>query len=265
MTGFLHEREFSRTAFLKGGGAMIVGFSLAGAALAGRAAAADPHPYSSFGPADSSQLDSWIVINADNTASVKLGKVELGQGSMTGLLMIAAEELNLDMSQMHPMTNDTDVTPNQGITAGSSAISTGGKQTRAAAAAGYQALLGLASTQLGVPASSLSAAHGVVSGGGKTITYGQLLGGKLFNVKMGPQYNLNPSNPPSAPVAQSVSSSGSGSGTDLSKTEVLPTPAFVPSPGAGLSPGAPGTKPVGQYTLVGISPSPPRVDIPDKV
>ena len=62
-------------------------------------------------------------MNADNTISVKLGKVELGQGSMTGLLMVAAEELNADMSQMRWITNDTDVTPNQGTTAGSSAIS----------------------------------------------------------------------------------------------------------------------------------------------
>jgi CO/xanthine dehydrogenase Mo-binding subunit len=266
MTGFLHERELSRKSFLKGGGALVVGFSVAGAALAGRASgAADPHPFTSFGPADSSLIDSWLVINADNTASVKLGKVELGQGSMTGLLMVAAEELSMDMSQMRAITNDTDLTPNQGTTAGSSSISSGGKQTRAAAAAAYQALLGLASTQLGVSASSLSVDKGVVSGGGKTITYGQLLGGKLFNVKMGSQYNLAPTQPPAPSVAQGVASTGSGSSQGLAAAEVLPTPAFVPSPGQGLSPGAPGTKPVSQYKLVGVSPGPPRVDIPDKI
>jgi nicotinate dehydrogenase subunit B len=264
MTGFMHERELSRKTFLKGGGALIVGFSALGA-VAGGASAADPHPFTSFGPANSSLIDSWLVVNADNTASVKLGKVELGQGSMTGLLMIAAEELNMDIGQMKAITNDTDLTPNQGTTAGSSSISSGGKQTRAAAAAAYQTLLGLAATELGVPASSLKVDKGVVSGGGKTVSYGQLLGGKLFNVKMGPQFKLDPSKPPSQPAAQSVTSPGSPVGNDLSKTEVLPTPAFVPSPGPGLAPGAPGTKPVSQYTLVGVSPSPPRVDIPDKV
>ena len=60
------------------------------------------------------------------------------------------------MSQMRWITNDTDVTPNQGTTAGSSAISSGGKQTRAASAAAYQTLLGLASTQLGVPVANLT-------------------------------------------------------------------------------------------------------------
>jgi CO/xanthine dehydrogenase Mo-binding subunit len=262
MTGFMHEREFSRRSFVKGGGALIVGFS----ALAGSAkAAVDPHPFTSFGPANSSLIDSWLVINADNTATVKLGKVELGQGSMTGLLMIAAEELNMDMTQMRALTNDTDLTPNQGTTAGSSSISSGGKQTRAAAAAAYQTLLGMAATQLGVPAANLTVDKGVVSGGGKTITYGQLLGGKLFNVTMGSQYNLAPSQPPSQSVAQSVASTGSGSSVGLAAAEVLPTPPFVPSPGQGLSPGAPGTKPVSQYKLVGVAPGPGRVDIPAKV
>jgi nicotinate dehydrogenase subunit B len=263
VTGLLSEREFSRKSFVKAGGALIVGFSVLGAGVAGKAAADDQ--FASFGPANSAAIDSWLVVNADNTISVKLGKVELGQGSMTGLLMVAAEELNADMSQMRWITNDTDVTPNQGTTAGSSAISSGGKQTRSASAAAYQTLLGLASTQLGVPVANLSVTKGVVSGGGKTVTYGALLGGKVFNVEMGPQYNLAPTQPPTSSSAQTVASSGSGSSQGLAATEVLPTPAFVPSPGPGLSPGAPGTKPVSQYKLVGVSPGPERVDIPPKV
>jgi len=258
-------KEFSRTTFLRRGGALIVGFSAVGAALASKGeGAADPHEFSSYGPANSNVIDSWITVNADNTASVKLGKVELGQGSLTGLLMVAADELDLDMSQMRAITNDTDLTPNQGTTAGSSAISSGGKQVRAAAAAAREALLGLASTQLGAAASTLTVSKGVVSGGGKSLTYGQLLGGKLFNVTMDPKYNLQPTTPPTQSQAQTVASPGSGSSTDLAAKEVLPTPAFVPAPGPGLSPGAPGTKPVSQYRLVGKV-SPPRVDIPDKV
>ena len=262
----LLSKEFTRRSFVKGGGALIVGFSLAGTALAAKAeAAVDPHDPSSYGPAKSDLIDSWITINADNTAAVKLGKVELGQGSMTGLLMVAAEELDLEMAQMRAITNDTDLTPNQGTTAGSSSISSGGKQVRAAAAAARAALLGMAATQLGAPASSLTVSKGVVSGGGKTVSYGQLVGGKLFNVTMDPKYNLQPTVPPTQSQAQGVASPGSGSSTDLAAKEVLPTPAFVPSPGPGLSPGAPGTKPVAQYKLVGVAPGPPRVDIPDKV
>src|SRR4029079_2830185 len=107
--------------------------------------------------------------------------IELGQGSTTGLLMIAAEELNMDLGQLKMIANDTNLTPNQGGTYGSQAVHVGGKQTRAAAAAAYQTLLGMASAQLGAPVASLSVKSGVVSGAGKTITYGQLIGDKLFN------------------------------------------------------------------------------------
>ena len=125
--------------------------------------------FDSNGPFDPQQLDSWLAVHADNTVTAKLGMIELGQGSTTGLLMIAAEELNMDMSQMKMVANDTNVTPNQGGTYGSQAVHVGGKQTRAAAAAAYQALLGMASTQLGVPVGSLSVSKGVVSGGGKQV------------------------------------------------------------------------------------------------
>jgi nicotinate dehydrogenase subunit B len=64
-----------------------------------------------------------------------------------------------------------------------------------------QALLGLASTNLGVPVGSLSVSGGVISGGGKTVTYGQLLAGKLFNAKIATA-NLNPGAGISKPVGQ---------------------------------------------------------------
>ncbi len=237
MTALAHETQFSRRSFLKGGGALVVGFSLLGAGLAGTAeAGTGAGPFDSYGPYDSNALDSWLVVNPDNTASLKLGKVELGQGAMTGLLMIAAEELDLDFGQIHPITNDTDITPDQGTTAGSSSIQGGGMQTRAAAAAARQALLGLAASRLGVPAAQLTVSKGTVSGGGKTVTYGQLVGGKLFNVSMPASYVMAPTR-------------GGLNGTS----------------GVGLPPGAPGTKPVSQYKLVGTHPGPPRVDIPAKI
>jgi len=83
MTGFMHEKEFSRKSFLKGGGALIVGFSLAGAAVAGGAQAAD-NPYASD-DVDQYSVDSWITINADNTATIKTGGIRQGTGSDTGL------------------------------------------------------------------------------------------------------------------------------------------------------------------------------------
>jgi CO/xanthine dehydrogenase Mo-binding subunit len=173
------ETEVSRLAFLKGGGALVVGFTFAGSLLkAGKAQAATG---STLAP-PATAIDSWVAIHADNTATIYHGKVELGQGSPTGLLMIAAEELDLGMDQIRTHRVETGVTPDQGVTAGSTSISRGGPQVRQAAAEARLALLTLASKNLGVPISQLSVSKGVVSGGGKTVTYGALLGDQLFNV-----------------------------------------------------------------------------------
>src|SRR5262249_13960265 len=132
MAGLLHEREFSRTSFLKGGGALIVGFSMIG--VAGKAKAADS-PYASNGPYDQFQIDSWITINADNTAAIKTGGILQGTGSDTGLLMIAGEELNMGMDQLEFVMADTNVTPNSGKHSASNTIKKGGPRVRPPAAA----------------------------------------------------------------------------------------------------------------------------------
>jgi nicotinate dehydrogenase subunit B len=225
-------REFSRRSFVKGGGALVVGFSLAGAGLGARAAQAAESPYASHGPYDAMAIDSWVTIHADNTATIKFGKVELGQGLATGLLMIAGEELDMSMNQLKYVNHDTNVTPNQGPTVGSQGIQAGGKQLRGAAAAARDALLDMAAKQLGVAKASLSVKDGVVSGSGKSVTYGALIGDKLFNVRMSSKYG--------------VSNAGGFTGS-----------------GPGIAAGAPMTKPVSEYKLVGTRP--PRVDIPDKV
>jgi len=76
-----------------------------------------------------------------------------------------------------------------------------GPPLRAAAATAKVALLKLASTSLGVPAGSLSVKDGVVSGGGRSISYGELVGGKLLNATISPA-TLNPGVAPAKPVSQ---------------------------------------------------------------
>ena len=88
-------RPLSRRDLLKGGGALVVGFCIGGSALPAAAARGD-----AAGPPDPNTIDSWIAVHADNTATVYLGKGEFGQGNTTGLLQIAGEELDLDMSQL---------------------------------------------------------------------------------------------------------------------------------------------------------------------
>jgi nicotinate dehydrogenase subunit B len=171
----------TRRDVLKGSGALIIGFSLAGPTSV--AAAADG---AAGGPPDPSFIDSWIAVHADNTATVFLGKCELGQGATTGLLQIAGEELDLDVIQLATVRLDTTVSPNQGATTSSSSIHRGGPQVRAAAAEARQALLLLASTRLGVQTGSLTVSKGVVSIDGepsRSVTYGELVGDKPLHIK----------------------------------------------------------------------------------
>ena len=148
------EAELSRRTLVRGGGALIVGLALA-SRLAGEASAA-PSPFASNGPAEPMQSDSYLAVLSDNTVHVKTGRVEIGQGSTTGLLLLVAEELDLNVDQLVFVRQDTNVTPDTGGTFGSSSIAQAGQRVRAACAAARQALLALASQQLGVPVASLA-------------------------------------------------------------------------------------------------------------
>jgi nicotinate dehydrogenase subunit B len=174
----------SRRGLLKAGGALIVGFNLAGGPVTAAPAA---HARGEVaGPPDPNAIDTWIAIHADNTATLYFGKCELGQGNTTGLLQIAGEELDLDMSQLSSVRLDTNVTPEQGATSSSSSIERGGPQVRAAAAEARLALLQKASQRLGVQIGSLVVAGGVVSIDGepnRSVSYGELIGDKAFDIK----------------------------------------------------------------------------------
>ena len=174
------KKEFSRKSFVKGGGAMIVGFG----ALTGTAQAATGNtPFAQRGPGDFlpnlSTVDAWLAIRADNTVVVSHGEPEFA-GTPTGILMLVAEELDVSMAQMSYAQPETWLNATGGG-GGSGGISSRSTRTRAAAAYAKQELLKMASTKLGVPVASLSVSDGVVSGGGKTVTYGELIGGKNFN------------------------------------------------------------------------------------
>jgi nicotinate dehydrogenase subunit B len=178
MTDTLTATGFSRRDLLKGGGALVVGFSLAGLPVA-RA--------ETGGPPDPKLIDSWIAVHPDNTATIIFGKCELGQGNTTGMLQIAGEELDLDIGQLSAVRLDTHVTPDQGATTSSSSIERGGPQLRAAAAEARQALLRLAAARLNAPIAELSVASGIVSVNGdakRSVKYGDLLGDKPFNVTL---------------------------------------------------------------------------------
>ena len=169
----------NRRDFLKATGLLVVGFRLGDQVFAQAARG------SVAGPPDAKLIDTWLAIHADNTATVYIGFAELGQGASTALLQIAAEELDLDMSQVKSVRLDTNLTPDQGGTVSSAAINRGGPQIRAAAAEARLALLQLASKKLEAPVERLTVSKGIVSvvdAPGRSIAYGQLLGDRRFDV-----------------------------------------------------------------------------------
>src|SRR5581483_9186134 len=132
------------------------------------------------------------------------GRIELGQGSTTALRTIVAEELDMDTDQIRHIAFDTGgptPSPNTGNTGGSTSIKQGGPLVRKAAVEARLALLKMASAALGVPVASLTVSKGVVSGGGKKISYGELIGDKLFNVRY-TGTTLLAGESPAKPVAQ---------------------------------------------------------------
>jgi CO/xanthine dehydrogenase Mo-binding subunit len=178
MTEMLN-KEFSRKSFLKGGGVMAITLATAGTAQA----ATGNTPFGQRTPADFTQntatIDLWLAIRPDNTVIVTHGEPDFA-GTPTGILMLVAEELELDMSQMSYAQPESWLNTTGGG-GGSGGISSRSTQARVAAAYAKQELLKMASTKLGVAVGSLTVSKGVISGGSGKVTYGELMGGKNFN------------------------------------------------------------------------------------
>src|SRR5215468_5448316 len=109
-------------------------------------------------------LDAWIRIGADGNATICTGKVEFGQGIVTALAQIAAEELDLPLDRVRMISGDTERTPNEGVTAGSQSIENSGTALRLAGAQVRAILLELAAKRLGAElVDSLSVTDGVIA------------------------------------------------------------------------------------------------------
>jgi nicotinate dehydrogenase subunit B len=124
------------------------------------------------------QLDSWLRINADGTVTMFTGKVELGQGILTALTQIVADELDVEPRRLQVVSGDTSLTPNEGVTSGSLSIQDSGTALQFACAEARSLLLGAAATRLGVDAAALQVKDGVItpaSGSGRT-TYWEVSG-----------------------------------------------------------------------------------------
>ena len=128
-------------------------------------------------------LDSWIKVETNGNITILTGRVEVGQGIGTAFAKIAAEELDVSLSRVRVAMADTDLSPDEFITAGSNSIQESGRIIRLVAAEARAALLELASEKLGFPTDNLKVEDGTVKAMGheREATYWELLGGREFN------------------------------------------------------------------------------------
>src|SRR5436190_14096898 len=142
-----------------------------------------------FGPAvvraadGSPEITVWVVIRPDNTTVIRVVRAEMGQGTLTGLIQLAAEELECDWNKVvieYP-------TPGQSVarkrawgdfsTGGSRGIRSSHDYVRKGGATARMMLVQAAANEWKVPPSECTAANSVVTHtpSGKTTTYGQVV------------------------------------------------------------------------------------------
>jgi len=175
----------SRRDFLKTSGALVVSFTLRDA----NAAQAPAKPAKTVA---TDQVDGFLAVDASGRVTVYSGKVDLGTGIQTAMAQIAAEELYVPLDRVTVIQGDTELTPDQGITWGSLSIQIGGMQIRQAAATAREALLAQVAASQGVARDALTVKDGIVvpKSGGKGWAYGQLVGGRDFQLTLDPKAPL---------------------------------------------------------------------------
>jgi CO/xanthine dehydrogenase Mo-binding subunit len=130
------------------------------------------------------QLDSYLAVHGSGAISVFFGKMDFGHGLHSAIAQIVAEELDVPFAVVTVYMGDTDTSVNQGGGSGSTGISMGGRQMRAAAAEARRLLVDMAARRLGAPSAAISVMDGVCRAGGKSVSYAELIGGRRFDSKL---------------------------------------------------------------------------------
>ncbi len=168
--GKVSRRQFLKSSAAIGGG-LALEFSTAGAALAQVGGATSPL-----------EVTHWIVIRPDDTVVIRIARSEMGQGSLTGLAQLVAEELECDWNKV----STEFASPNEHIrrkriwgsmsTGGSASIRTSHEYLRKSGAAAREMLVSAAATQWQVPVLECTAANGMITHGRskRRLSYGKV-------------------------------------------------------------------------------------------
>src|SRR3954466_8626876 len=116
------------------------------------------------------KLSSWVKLIGEGRVAISPGKVEIGQGIVTALAQIAADELDVDIGRVQMIRASTAASPNEGVTSGSLSIQQSGRALRHACAEIRQIFLQQAAERLGVDIGALGIEDGTISGPGNVTT-----------------------------------------------------------------------------------------------
>lgn len=116
------------------------------------------------------RLALWVKFAPAGQVAISPGKVEIGQGIITALAQIAADELDVDIARIQMVRASTAGSPNEGVTSGSLSIPQSGRTIRQVCAEVRQIFLAAAADRLGVQASALEISDGTISGPGNVAT-----------------------------------------------------------------------------------------------
>ena len=173
----------TRRDVLKASGALVVSLGVAGgisrdvfAAMANKPGALAP-----------TELDTYIAVTPDSRVTVFFGKMDMGQGLDTAIGQIVAEEIDVPFDHVKVIMGDTALCVNQGGGSASAGLKTGAVPLRNAAAEARRVLVDLAAQHLKTSPAKLTVRDGIISvtgDGSKRVSYGELIGGKYFNVPM---------------------------------------------------------------------------------
>jgi isoquinoline 1-oxidoreductase beta subunit len=158
----------SRRDFIKGSGALVLGVALPASTLA-------QMKVRTFAP------NAFVRIGTDNTVTVIVKHLEMGQGTYTGLPTLVAEELDADWPKIRAEGAPADAKlynnlfwgPAQG-TGGSTALANSYEQLRKAGAAARAMLVAAAAGKWNAPASEIKISHGTIYWKDRRATFGQL-------------------------------------------------------------------------------------------
>jgi nicotinate dehydrogenase subunit B len=126
-------------------------------------------------------FNAFLQIAEDGTVNCYTGKIEMGQGAITSLVQIMADELEVPFEKVKMVMGDTDLCPWDGGTSGSNTIRTFSPRMRVAAAEAKTVLMQLGSDYLHVPVSQLQVKDGIISdirNNKSKVSYGELARGK---------------------------------------------------------------------------------------